>query len=314
MRRSFVMAVLVSVVGLLALTACAGPAGEPGATGVPGLPGEQGAQGEQGIAGAAGETGEAGHASHLSPDLYSITMEPFGHWHVGASKKLLFTVTDTNTGEPASVKDLVVQITRSGSTRVTERSVDAGQVVFEGDGIYSLEYTPSDYEPYSFSARFADGGQVFASSPWVAEIAKGGEEGIRRDIGGTSYVYQIRYHWEPGHAHASDTDMPKQVFEIMRGIQEGADINWAQPWRNTFDHVINAEHPEVIIESEDGLVSEELHPVYKGKGIYESERIFSSMEVGEGADYDVTFSFTDPYNGAEVSNAEHFHLHISAPH
>ena len=149
---------------------------------------------------------------------------------------------------------------------MTERSVDAGQVTYEGDGIYSLEYTPTSYEPYAFSARFADGGQIFASPSWVAEIAKGGEEGIRVDIGGTSYVYQIRYHWDPGHGHASDTDMLKLVFEIMRGIQEGADINWEQPWGNTFDHVTDADHPEVIIESEDGTVSAEVHPVYKGQG------------------------------------------------
>jgi hypothetical protein len=105
-------------------------------------------------------------------------MEPVGHWHVFAGKTVLFTVTDTATGQPATVKNLVVQIYRAGSTRVTERSVDGGQVVYQGDGIYSLEYTPTSYEPYAFAARFEEEGQVFATQAWVVEVAKDGEEGI----------------------------------------------------------------------------------------------------------------------------------------
>jgi hypothetical protein len=272
--------------------------------------------GLQGAAGPQGAEGEAGHASHLSPDLYTFTMEPFGHWHVNASKQVLVTVLNTDTGEPAAVKDLVIQIVRAGSTRVTERSVDGGDVVFQGDGIYSLEYTPTAFVPHAFSARFADGGQVFASPTWVAEIAKAGEEGIRLDAGGTSYAYQIRYYWDPGHAHASDTEAVTLSFELQRAIPEGDDINWEQPYRNAFDHVPNAGAATVSVVWADGAMSEEIQPTYIGKGVYEVERIFSLDEVGgpDGRDYEISISFTDPYNGGTVQNSEAFGLHLVTPH
>lgn len=323
----------LGIVGVLGLFACegpAGPSGESGPTGPAGLAGQQGTEGMQGEIGAqglvglqgaagpqgdVGAQGDAGHASHLSPDLYTFTMEPFGHWHVQSSKQLLFTVLNTETGEPASVKDLVVQIVRAGSTRVTERSIDAGDIVFQGDGVYTMDYTPTSYAPHAFSARFSDGGQIFASPTWVAEIAKAGEEGIRLDTADNTYVYQIRYYWDPGHAHASDTEPVMLSFEIMRGVQEGTEINWDQPWQNSFDHVIDAEHAEVIVTTADGAVAEDVHPTYKGKGIYEAERLFAVSEVGhDGMDYEVTIRFTDPENEGLVQNTEAFDLHVVSPH
>ena len=158
-------------------------------------------------------------------------------------------------------------------------------------------------------------GQTFASPPWPYEIAKAGEEGIRIDTGGTSYVYQIRYHWDPGHIHANDEATAKMVFEVMRGIPEGDEINWDSPWQNANNHVADADHMEITVTTHDGSVSEEIHPVYKGKGIYEAERVFSVAEVGhDGMDYEVNISFTDPHNGATVSNTEAFALHAAAGH
>ena len=329
-RRTLVLGVVVAVMGLLTLVACEGPAGQagetgpqgdagatgvPGATGAAGATGVPGAKGEQGIPGEPGEGKGGEYGSHLSTDAYLIGMEPVGHWHVGATKTLIFTVTDTATGGAATVKDLTVQIAQAGSTRVTSRTVEAGQVVYQGDGTYTLDYKASNFAPIAISARFKDGGQVFASPSWVAEIAKAGEEGIRADAMGTSYVYQIRYYWNPGHPHSSDTDLVTMSFEIMRGVQEGDDINWEQPWRNTLNHIVDADHAEIIIASVDGTVSEEVHPTYAGKGVYNAERVFTGEEVGhDGNDYLVTFKFTDPYNGAEIQNAEGFPLRISAPH
>lgn len=255
---------------------------------------------------------EQEHGTHA----YALAMEPAGHWHVGHAKTVQFSITDAETGELVhDQQDLQVQIVRAGSDRVTTRSVDAGDITFLGDGVYTLEYTPSSFSPYAFSARVEDDGQVFASEPWIVEIAKAGEEGIRVDANGTTNVYQIRYFWDPGHVHAGSEDPATLSFEVMRATQEGDAINWDQPWSNTFDHVINGDHVEVTLTSTDGNMSEELHAIYKGKGIYEVERGFATEEMGhDGMDYEVMFHFTDPYNGAEVSNEEAFHLHVASPH
>ena len=255
------------------------------------------------------------HGSHLAPDAFAISLEDPGHWHVLRSKKLLFKVTDTASGQGVAGLSPVVHIHRAGAKSVTERSLEKGQVQDEGQGIYSLEYTPAEIGSYAFHMVLLHEGQAFSSPGWAAEVVRDGLEGIRVEANGTSYVYQIRYNWSPGHAHASDTDKVKLVFEVLRGVQEGAAINWGQPFRNTFDHVTNAEHPEVLVRSVDGQVAEELHPVYRGRGIYEAERVFTVAEVGEAREYQVVFVFTDPYNGAEVSNAEEpYHLRVSAPH
>ncbi len=150
--------------------------------------------------------------------------------------------------------------------------------------------------------------------PVAFEVAKGGEEDIRVDAQGTSYVYQIRYWWDPGHVHASDEEAVSLNFEIMRGIPEGDDINWEQPWTNAFNHIEDAENAIVQVTSADGTVSEELQPVYKGRGVYQAERIFPTAEVGEENDYELQFTFTDPFNGSEVTHAEAYGLHAVASH
>ncbi len=257
---------------------------------------------------------EAAATTALTPDAFAIAIEPIGHWHVLSPKTLLFTVTDMADDTGKTGLDLVVQIARAGSSSVSERSVANEQVKEEGEGIYSLEYTPSSLGAYSLVARFLHEGQEFVSQPVAFEVAKAGEEGIKVEAEGTSYVYQVRYNWDPGHIHANDEEQANLVFEIMRGLPEGDDINWEQPWQNVFNHIVAAENPTVIIESEDGAVSEEIQPVYKGRGVYEAQRLFPVSEVGEGKDYEVRFVFTDPYNGAQVTHAEAYHLHASPPH
>lgn len=252
--------------------------------------------------------------SHLAADAFAIKVEPIGHWHLLKPKRLVFTVTDTATGQGKAGLKPVVQIVRSTSSSVSTRSLEKGQIVDEGNGIYSTEYTPGEMASYAFVFRFNFEGQEFASAPIPSEVVRDGEEGIKIEAKGTQYVYQIRYNWVPGHAHASDQDKVKLVFEIMRGIQEGTEINWEQPFRNAFNHIVDADHPEVMIESSDGQVDEEIHPVYKGKGIYEAERIFSVTEVGEEKEYEIRFVFTDPYNGASVTHSEPYKLRVSAPH
>lgn len=248
------------------------------------------------------------------PGAYQITAEPIGHWHIFGAKQLQFTVHDAESEQGVSGLNLVVQIAQAGSSRVSERSVEDGDVIDEGNGVYSVEYAPSSIGAYSVVARFVHEGQAFVAQPVAFEVAKGGEEGIRVDAGGNSYVYQVRYHWDPGHGHASDTEPVKLLLEIMRGIPEGDAINWEQPWQNAFDHVTDADHMEIVIRSEDGAVVEELHTTYQGQGVYEVQRIFSVAEVGDGQEYTVHCSFTDPYNGAHVGHSEPFALHISAPH
>ncbi|MBI2847761.1 MAG: hypothetical protein HYX83_01150 [Chloroflexi bacterium] len=250
----------------------------------------------------------------LGADAFAIKVEPIGHWHLLKPKKLVFTVTDTATGLGKAGLSPAVQVARTGSSSVSTRSLEKGQIVDEGNGIYSMEYTPGDMASYAFLFRFSVDGQEFASAPIPSEVVRDGEEGIKVEAKNTQYVYQIRYNWVPGHAHASDEDKVKMVFEIMRGIQEGADINWEKPYLNTVNHVIDADHPEVMVESTDGQVDEEIHPVYKGKGIYEAERIFTVAEVGKEKEYEIRFSFTDPYNGAKVTHSEPYKLRVSAPH
>ncbi len=254
------------------------------------------------------------HGSHLPPETFYINVEPIGHWHVGHAKTLLFTVAQMDDDKSISGLNLVVQIVRSGSSRVSERSVENEQVVDEGEGVYSLEYTASDMDSYGLVARFMHEGVEFVSRPLAFEVVRDGEEGIRVDAQDTSYVYQIRYNWEPGHIHANDTDAVKLHFEIMRGVPEGTEIDWERPWQNAFDHINDAQDPVAFVESEDGVVIEELPVLYRGKGIYQAERVFSEAEVGEGMAYNVHFVFTDPYTGAEVTHTEPYPLHAVPGH
>jgi len=104
------------------------------------------------------------------------------------------------------------------------------------------------------------------------------------------------------------------VFEIMRGIQEGNDIDWKEPWLNLFDHIANADRPAVLLKSMDGKVSQEIQARYMGRGVYQAERLFTMAEVGKEMHYESTFVFIDPYNGAKVQNSKPFSLHASGPH
>lgn len=264
--------------------------------------------------GAEEEPAEVEVSEPLSPDAFTISMEPAGHWHVFSPKTLLFNVSDSESGEGVAGLDLTVQINQAGSDRVSERSVSAGDVTDEGDGLYALEYTPSSIGSYSLAASFLKDGQHFASAPIALEIAKAGEEGIRATAEGTDYVYQIRYHFEPGHIHANDSEPVNLVFELMRGIETGDAINWERPWTNTFDHVTAVEEAAVGVASEDGSVSDVLSVAYNGTGIWAAERVFPSDEVGEGMEYSVNFTFTDSANGAAVTHSEPFHLHAVPSH
>lgn len=252
----------------------------------------------------------------LAADAFTIEVAPIGHWHVFSAKKVEFTVSDAATEQGKAELSPVVRIHQVGSERVTVRSLEDEQITDRGDGVYSMEYTPSSIGGYAMVFEFSLDGQIFVSSPVAFDVAKAGEEGIRVESGGQTYVYQIRYNWEPGHPHANDTDKLKLSFEIMRGVEEGEEINWEQPYLNRLRHLADdVENIVVLIESDDGTVSNEIHPAYLGKGIYEAERVFSEAEVGhDGMDYHVSIIFTDPYNGAEVQNTEHFELHVVPDH
>ena len=257
---------------------------------------------------------EAGSAALPAADALAISAEPIGHWHVFAPKILRFSIVDAASDEGIPGLDTVVQIAQAESERVREYSVGEGDVQDEGEGVYSLEYTPSSIGSYTVLATAVKDGQHFASAPIAFEVAKAGEEGIKATADGTDYVYQIRYHFEPGHIHANDSEPVKMVFELMRGLETGADINWEQPWRNRFDHVNGLTDGTLTVKAEDGSVSEELSLAYQGRGIFEAERIFSADEVGESREYALDLSFTDAVNGATVSNKEPFHLHAVEGH
>ncbi len=239
--------------------------------------------------------------------------EPIGHWHVFAAKKLTFKVEDGHEKGLAG-HNVTVQIARTGSDRISLRNVEKGQVIDEGNGVYSLEYTPAALGSYAISALCHYDGKAVVSAPIVFETARGGDEGVKIEAKGTTYVYQTRYNWDPGHIHANDENKVKLVFELMRGIPEGKDINWEKPYRNPFNHLHDAENVTVKLVSKDGTISEDLNATYKGKGIYEATRVFSAHEVGHERDYEVQVSFVDPHNGARVGNPEPYLLHAVAGH
>lgn len=243
---------------------------------------------------------------------YTFTIEPIGHWHVFDAKTLVFGVYDNSTAEGVAGLNLVAEIARAHSDSVSTRTVADEQIVDEGDGLYSLEYTASSLDSYALLIRFEQDGVSFASQPVAFETARAGEEGIMAEANDTTYVYQVRYNWEPGHIHANDEEPVTLIFELIRGIPTGDDINWEQPWTNSFDHVTDAE-VTLTVTNADG-VSEELEVVYKGRGIYEAQRVFSHEEVGEGQDYEVLCSFVDNFNTAEVSLSEPAVLHAVPSH
>lgn len=242
----------------------------------------------------------------------TITVDPIGHWHVFDGKTLTFQVMDDGEGVPGL--DLEVDIVRAGSDSVTQRSVSGGDVNDLGDGSYALHHTVTALGGHALVARFEDEGAVVTSPPVAFDVAKAGEEGVVVTADGTSYVYQVRYVWSPGHIHANDEEPATLSFEVMRGIPEGDEIDWEQPWTNDFDHVTDARNPRVIVTSDDGDVSGELTPTYAGRGVYEVERIFSVEEVGDGSSYTARLVFTDPYHGAEVTHEDAYPLSVSPPH
>lgn len=245
---------------------------------------------------------------------YIITVDPIGHWHVFGSKTLTFSVYDAATSDGVEGLELVIEIARAGSESVSVRSVSEEQIQDQGDGLYSLEYTPSTLDAYALSLHFEKDGQVYYSSPIAFETSRAGEEGIRAEGNDTEYVYQIRYNWDPGHIHANDEEPVTLVFELIRGIQTGDDINWEQPWTNNFDHVTEVQDAVLILSTDDDSVSEEIALVYQGRGIYEAERIFTVEEVGDGLDVNIQCSFTDAFNGAEVTLSEPAVLHAVPSH
>lgn len=248
----------------------------------------------------------------LAADAFTITAKPFGHWHTQAYQKVEFTVKDKATGQGRAGLPVEIQIAHATTQELTRRSVADGGVKDEGNGLYTINTTAPEFYPYAFSLRFVYNGQQFVSQPFVTEITKAGEEGIRVEAKGTSYVYQIRNFWRPGDVRASDNTPVLLSFEVVRGVPEGAAINWTAPWTNFAEHVINAENAKIVVESTDGMVKIELPAVNKSKGVYEASRIFSAAEVGQGMDYNVRLVFTDAYNGAQVSSAKPYALHASA--
>lgn len=252
----------------------------------------------------------------MPSDTYTFLMEPPGHWHVYWRKRVRFSVRDRMTEELMPDKNLEVTVTRASDPKVTATfSVLRGQVTDEGEGLYSMEFMPLALTPHAFSVAFREeDGSVHSSQPWSVEIARDGEEGIRAESpdGDKAYVYQVRYDWSAGPIHADDTEPVTLTFELMRGHQEGDDINWEQPWLNSFDHVTDAQNVVAEITTAEGeTVIDTVAAEYRGMGVYQAKRVFPASEVGrEGKTYGVTFRFTDPYNGASVANEEAYGLEV----
>ena len=239
------------------------------------------------------------------PSAIVVSFAPINHWHVFAPKKLSLSVADAH-GTGIAGLDILVQITSAHGAPV-ERASRKNLVHDEGGGHYSVEFAPSEIGAHAIAARVAYAGREFVSTPLVFEVARDGDEGIRVDAAGTSFVYQIRYAWVPGEIHASDSNKVKLVFEIMRGVPRGGEIEWKQPWRNRFDHVDAAREPTVFLESEG--IREQLSATYKGLGIYEAERAFPTAEVGaKGREYRVRLTFIDPMHGTQVTHADSYRL------
>ncbi len=266
------------------------------------------------IVGTSACTSPSAQMNMSSADAFTITAKPFSHWHVIAYQKVELTVKDKATGQGKAGLPVFIDISRATSQELITRSVADKGVVDEGNGTYSINTSILEFFPHAFSLRFVYNGQQFVSQPYVTEITKAGEEGIRVDAKGTSYVYQIRNFWRPGVIRASDNTSVLLSFEVMRGVPEGAAINWTAPWTNFAEHVKDAQNPKILVESVDGKVKVELPAIYKSKGVYEATRKFSVAEVGNGMDYNVRLVFTDPHHGAVVSSAKPYPLHAGAAH
>lgn len=238
-----------------------------------------------------------------------IDMTPPGHWHVTRAKTLSFTVSDG--GNPVAGLSPTITVKTFAGTAETLSATD------NGDGTYSADYVAKDIGAgyaMAYSVLFSiEYNGVSYFDAWPVEVVRDGSEDIMPTINETLYAYQVRYGWDPGTIHASDTDLVNMYFEPRRAIQEGIDINTQQPWRNSFNHLTDLV-PTVLVQSADGRVSEILDTTYTGLGVYRAQRIFSVAEVGAWTDYTVSFLFTDPYNGFEIDASETaYNLTVSAP-
>ena len=252
----------------------------------------------------AGEPARSG--GPLESDPFSFSMEPPGHWHVFWRKRVRFLV------HPEAAFDAPTSIDISMS-RACDDLIVTIPATPDPDGGYGAEFTPLALSPHAFSIAFDSGGRMITSRPWAVEIARDGEEGIRADANGTSYVYQVRFNWPPGPIAANDSEPIVLSFEIMRGIQEGPAIAWDRPWLNQFNHVTNGMMVEAAITPTDSVVTHVVPATYRGMGVYAVPRVFGADEVGTQRTYGVRLSFTDPYNGARVSNQQAYPLQIEPP-
>ncbi|MEE8362846.1 MAG: hypothetical protein V3S18_02115, partial [Dehalococcoidia bacterium] len=272
--------------GIAGATGDAGPAGDAGATGLAGATGDTGsagATGDAGSAGAEGDTGPAGArgatgaagaqgpAGLMGTEVASVSfaapaqapamqLASTGHWHLTRAKTLSFTISDA-AGQPLTgLKPTVTVKTHAGSVDVL--SAEAGQVVDNGDGTYSAEYTANDLgsgyaSAYSIAlATEVDGVKYFDA--WPVEVVRDGNEGITPTIGGTMYAYQARYAWVPGIPEPGGE--VTMYFEPRRAVQTGDDLNTAQPWSNTFNNLPDLQDLSVLVESAEGALLETITP------------------------------------------------------
>ncbi|MDA1095908.1 MAG: hypothetical protein O3B84_01440, partial [Chloroflexi bacterium] len=228
-------------------------------------------------------------------------------WNVLWRKRVRFLVS------PESAAVDAPQSMDISMSRACDNLIVTMPATRDSDGGYATEFTPLALSPHAFTVTFESAGQRIVSRSWAVEIARDGEEGIRADANGTSYVYQVRFNWPPGPIAANDSEPIILSFEIMRGIQEGPAIAWDRPWLNQFNHVTNGMVVEAVIASTDGRVTNVTPATYRGMGVYAVPRIFAADEVGTQRTYGVRLSFTDPYNGARVSNRDAYVLQVGPP-
>lgn len=240
----------------------------------------------------------------------TISLIAVGHWHATWPKILNFTVTD-EAGNPVAGLSPVVTVKSMAGTVTAISAKD------KGDGTYSATYRPWDIGSghsmaYSISFR-VQYNDVEYFNAWPVEVQRDGNESIIVTVDDTRYAYQVLYGWDPGTIHASDTDLVDMYFEPLRAVQEGSTLNRFQLYLNSYNHLTDLE-PTILLESQDGLVSEMLIPTYIGLGVYRAQRIFSVAEVGDSKKYKVSFLFTDPYNGYSIEPEKTaFSLTVSAP-
>lgn len=236
----------------------------------------------------------------------TIAVASIGHWHVLQPKELSFVV------QPAPSEDAAIDVEIAHAEAEQPVRLRAARTA-KGPGTYGLSFTPTDVGAYALAARIRIDGRDVVSAPAAFEVVRDGEEGIRIEARGKTFAYQIRYDWVPGRPAASDTSPVRLRFELMRARETGDQVDWAHPWRGTFDLLGDVVEPAVELVSTDGAVRERLVATYAGKGVYQAVRPFSAAEVGTGRDYRVRITFTDPLHGAPVTHVEPYLLQVTAP-